>query len=173
MGQTMHNLNPLKWLALLTLLLGSPLLIADEEFLKPEQAFPARAEVIGEDRIRISWQVADGYYLYRDKIRVRSASEGIEAEVIDPRTLHPLDEELILESVRKTNRLVIAHEACTRFGFGAEVSALVTEKAFDWLDAPIQRVGAPFLPMPYADELERQVIPTQQQIAAAVRNCVQ
>ena len=101
------------------------------------------------------------------------ASEGIEAEVIDPRTLHPLDEELILESVRKTNRLVIAHEACTRFGFGAEISALVTEKAFDWLDAPIQRVGAPFLPMPYADELERQVIPTQQQIAAAVRNCVQ
>jgi len=91
------------------------------------------------------------------------AAEGIQAEVIDPRTLQPLDEDIILESVRKTNRLVICHEACTRFGFGAEVASVVSEKAFDWLDAPIQRVGAPFLPMPYEDELERQVIPSQQQ----------
>ncbi len=98
------------------------------------------------------------------------AAEGIQAEVIDPRTLQPLDEDIILESVRKTNRLVICHEACTRFGFGAEVASVVSEKAFDWLDAPIQRVGAPFLPMPYEDELERQVIPSQQQIVAAVHN---
>ena len=97
------------------------------------------------------------------------AQAGISVEVIDPRTLYPLDEELILDSVRKTPRLVIAHEACTNFGFGAEVASRVSEKAFDWLDAPVTRIGAPFMPMPYADELERQVIPTQQSIAAAIR----
>lgn len=97
------------------------------------------------------------------------AQTGISVEVIDPRTLYPLDEELILESVRRTHRLVVVHEACTNFGFGAEIAARISEKAFDWLDAPVTRVGAPFMPMPYADELERQVIPTQQSIAAAIR----
>ena len=98
------------------------------------------------------------------------ANDGISVEVIDPRTLRPLDEALILESVRKTNRLVIAHEAWTQCGFGAEISALVVEKAFDWLDAPIVRVGAPGIPMPYNDELERWTIPSQERISAAVRS---
>lgn len=98
--------------------------------------------------------------------------EGISVEVIDPRTLRPLDEELILESVRKTNRLVICHEAWTYGGFGAEISAMVIEKAFDWLDAPITRLGAPPVPMPYNDELERSVIPSQQRIVDAVREVV-
>ncbi len=93
---------------------------------------------------------------------------GISVEVIDPRTLRPLDEDLILSSVRKTGRLVIAHEAWTRFGFGAEVSAIVNEKAFDWLDAPILRVGAPDIPMPYNDELERWTIPSQRRIVDAI-----
>ncbi len=100
------------------------------------------------------------------------AGEGISVEVIDPRTFRPLDEELILQSVRKTHRLVIAHEACVQYGFGAEVAALVVDKAFDWLDAPIARVGAPGLPMPYNDELERQTIPSQQRIADAIRELV-
>lgn len=95
--------------------------------------------------------------------------EGISVEVIDPRTLKPLDEDMILTSVRKTNRLVIAHEAVTLGGFGAEVSAMVVEKAFDWLDAPIVRVGAPDVPMPYNDDLERQVIPSQARIVEAIR----
>lgn len=98
------------------------------------------------------------------------AREGISVEVVDPRTLHPLDEELILDSVRKTNRLVIAHEAWTRQGFGAEVASLVVEKAFDWLDAPILRVGAPDLPMPFNDELERWTIPSQERIVEAIRD---
>ncbi|MGI8931733.1 MAG: alpha-ketoacid dehydrogenase subunit alpha/beta [Sphingomicrobium sp.] len=97
------------------------------------------------------------------------AKEGISVEVVDPRTFRPLDEELILESVRKTHRLVIAHEACTQFGFGAEVAAMVVEKAFDWLDAPVVRVGAPATPMPYNDELERATIPSQERITAAIR----
>lgn len=95
--------------------------------------------------------------------------EGISVEVVDPRTLNPLDEELILSSVRKTNRLVIAHEAWTKFGFGAEVSAMVLEQAFDWLDAPICRVGAPSIPMPYNDRLERETIPGTARIVDAIR----
>ncbi len=101
------------------------------------------------------------------------AREGISVEVLDPRTLRPLDEELILASVRKTHRLVVAHEACEQFGFGAEVSSIVMEKAFDWLDAPVQRVGAPALPMPYNDELERWTIPSQARITDAIRRVLQ
>ncbi|MBT6403259.1 MAG: alpha-ketoacid dehydrogenase subunit beta, partial [Rhodospirillaceae bacterium] len=95
-------------------------------------------------------------------------NEGISVEVIDPRTLRPLDEETILESVRKTNRLVIVHEAWTKGGFGSEVSAMVMEKAFDWLDAPVTRVGAPDVPMPFNDRLELAVIPSVERIVAAV-----
>ncbi|MGH7324411.1 MAG: alpha-ketoacid dehydrogenase subunit alpha/beta [Candidatus Rokuibacteriota bacterium] len=97
------------------------------------------------------------------------AKEGLSVEVIDPRTLAPLDEETILASVGKTGRLVIAHEAVKRGGFGAEVAALVSEKAIDCLDAPIVRVAARPVPMPYNDALERATIPTQQDIAAAIR----
>src|SRR3954451_12081358 len=78
----------------------------------------------------------------------RLAAEGVEAEVIDPRTLVPLDLETIVRSVEKTNRLVIAHEAVEHGGFGAEIAAEVQAVAFDHLDAPIERVGAPFSPIP-------------------------
>ena len=95
--------------------------------------------------------------------------EGISVEVIDPRTLQPLDEETILASVRKTNRLLIVHEACVRGGFGAEVAAMTVDKAFDYLDAPVMRLGAPHTPMPYNDRLELEVIPSQERITEAVR----
>jgi len=98
--------------------------------------------------------------------------EGISVEVVDPRTLRPLDEELILASARKTHRVVVAHEAWTNGGFGSEVSSLVMEQAFDWLDAPVVRVGAPPVPMPYNDELEQFVIPSPQRIMDAVRDTV-
>ena len=84
----------------------------------------------------------------------RLAREGIEAEVIDPRTLVPLDLDTIVESVRRTNRLVIAHEAVEHGGFGAEIAAQVQAAAFDLLDAPIERVGAPFTPVPFSPALE-------------------
>ncbi len=98
--------------------------------------------------------------------------DGISVEVVDPRTLRPLDEDTILDSVRKTNRLIIVHEGWKRGGFGAEVSAMVIENAFDYLDAPIMRLGAPDAPMPYNDELERAAIPSQERIAQAIRDLV-
>src|SRR5262249_40286403 len=99
-------------------------------------------------------------------------AEDIDVEVIDPRTLRPLDEETIIKSVKKTSRLVVAHEGWKRWGFGAEVAAMVAEKAIDWLDAPILRVGARDSPMPYNDKLERLVIPSADDIAEAVRTVV-
>jgi pyruvate/2-oxoglutarate/acetoin dehydrogenase E1 component len=95
--------------------------------------------------------------------------EGVSVEVIDPRTLVPLDEATILASVAKTSRLVIAHEAVKRGGWGAELAALVAERTIDVLDAPIVRVASRNVPMPYNDSLERATIPSQQDIAAAIR----
>lgn len=82
------------------------------------------------------------------------AKEGIEAEVIDLRTISPFDKETILESVKKTHRLVIIHEAVKQGGVGAEISAFVAEEAIDYLDAPILRFGAPFVPVPFSPPLE-------------------
>jgi 2-oxoisovalerate dehydrogenase E1 component len=98
--------------------------------------------------------------------------DGISVEVIDPRTLMPLDEATILASVRKTGRLVVAHEAVKRGGFGAEISALVTEQALDYLDGPVVRVGARHVPIPYNDTLEKATIPSRDDIAAAIRSVV-
>ena len=95
--------------------------------------------------------------------------EGIGVEVIDPRTLCPLDEDTILSSVRKTSRALIVHEAWTTGGFGAEVSALIADKAFMDLDAPVRRLGAPDVPMPYNDALERATIPSVERITGAIR----
>jgi pyruvate dehydrogenase E1 component beta subunit len=99
----------------------------------------------------------------------RLAGEGVEAEVIDPRTLVPLDLETIVRSVEKTNRLVIAHEAVEHGGFGAEIAAEVQAVAFDHLDAPIERVGAPFSPIPLSPPLEDAYIPGADDIYAAAR----
>ena len=100
------------------------------------------------------------------------ALEGISVEVIDPRTLRPLDTDSIVASVKKTSRLVIAHEGWKRAGFGAEVSAAVAEEAIDWLDGPIVRVTSKDIPMPYNDKLERATIPQEIDILEAVRKLV-
>jgi pyruvate dehydrogenase E1 component beta subunit len=100
------------------------------------------------------------------------SADGISVEVVDPRTLSPLDEETILNSVRKTHRLVIVHEEVKFAGSGAEIAALVAEKAFDYLDAPIQRVAAPFCPVPFSPVLEDEYIPSEAKIIAAVKKVV-
>jgi pyruvate/2-oxoglutarate/acetoin dehydrogenase E1 component len=96
------------------------------------------------------------------------ASEGIEAEVIDPRTVVPLDIDSICSSVKKTHRLVVVHEAHERSGFGAEIVSQVVTNAFDYLDAPPVRVGNPNVPTPFNRTLEELSIPTPAQIAQAV-----
>lgn len=98
------------------------------------------------------------------------AGEGIDVELIDLRTISPLDSGTILESVARTSRLVIAHEAVKQGGVGAELAAIVAEEAIDCLDAPIVRVGAPFTPVPFARPLERAYRVTPEKIAEAVRS---
>jgi acetoin:2,6-dichlorophenolindophenol oxidoreductase subunit beta len=100
------------------------------------------------------------------------AAEGIEVEVIDPRTLVPLDLETIVDSVGRTHRLVVAHEAVTHGGFGAELAAQVQAVAFDELDAPVERVGAPFAPIPFSPPLEDAYLPGRAEVAAAVQALV-
>ena len=95
--------------------------------------------------------------------------EGISIELVDPRTLSPLDEETILESVKKTHRLVIVHEEVKFAGSGAEIAAMVAEKAIDYLDGPILRVAAPFSPVPFSPTLEMEFIPSEEKIIEAVK----
>jgi len=97
------------------------------------------------------------------------AKEGIEAEVIDPRTLVPLDKELILESVRKTGRLVIVEEDNLTGGWAGDLAAIVAEEAFFWLDAPIKRVSAPDVPPPFAPVMEQFYVPSAERVVAAVK----
>ena len=100
------------------------------------------------------------------------SAEGISAEVLDPRSLSPLDEDAILESVRKTHRLVIAHEEVKFAGSGAEIAALVAEKAIDYIDSAILRVGAPFTPVPFSPVLESEFIPGEKNIIQAVKTAM-
>ncbi len=102
-----------------------------------------------------------------------AARHGIEAEVIDPRTLVPLDVATVVESLRRTGRLVVAHEAVEHSGFGAEIAAQVQAAAFDYLDAPIERVGAPFAPIPFSPPLEDAYLPGPEDLVAAARRTLQ
>jgi 2-oxoisovalerate dehydrogenase E1 component len=97
------------------------------------------------------------------------ASEGVEAEVVDLRTLVPLDEESVVASVRKTSRALVVHEALRTGGFGAEVAARLADAAFPWLDAPVRRVAFPDRPAPYARALEQALMPGRDRVLAAAR----
>ncbi len=96
-------------------------------------------------------------------------AEGISCEVVDPRTLFPLDRETILNSVKKTGRCLITHEAVQRCGWGAEIAATLAREAFDYLDAPIERVCGMETPVPFAPKLESHVIPDKDDVIAGVR----
>ena len=117
--------------------------------------------------------IAIGPLVHRALEAAKQAEEdGISVEVVDPRTLQPLDEDALVASVKKTNRVVVAHEAVTRMGFGAEVAAVLQYKAFDWLDAPIERVGAKFAPLAFAPVMEQYVVPDADDVLAAIRRTV-
>lgn len=100
------------------------------------------------------------------------AALGVSVEVIDPRTLVPLDEATILNSVEKTGRVIIVHEAVKRGGIGGEIASLITERAFHALRAPIIRLGGAFVPMPYNAKLERQAVPQVEDIERAIGKLV-
>ncbi len=97
------------------------------------------------------------------------AQEGISAEVIDPRTLAPFDKDSVLQSLEKTGKLVIVHEAVKTGGLGGEIAALVADEGFDLLDAPIKRVTAPDCPVPFSSYLEAHYLPSQDKIVKAVK----
>jgi acetoin:2,6-dichlorophenolindophenol oxidoreductase subunit beta len=130
-----------------------------------------RARVLQEgDDVTV---IATGRLVHESIAAAKEAeSDGISVEIVDPRTLQPLDEETLVESVKKTNRAVVAHEAITRMGFGAEVASILQYQAFDWLDAPIERVGAKFAPLPFAPVMESFVVPHAEDVLGAIRRTV-
>lgn len=98
--------------------------------------------------------------------------EGISVEVIDPRTIVPLDEELIIKSVKKTGRLIVVNEGCKRGGIGSEISAIITEKAFPYLKSPIIRVATENVPIPFSPILENFVLPSTEKIVSAIKKLI-
>ena len=138
--------------------------VPDEEYHIPLGLSDVKRE--GADVTLVAWS--------RSVVRAMQAAdllaeEGIEAEVVDPRTLRPLDDEPIFESVRKTNRCVVIEEGWRICGFGAEIADRVQRECFDDLDAPVQRVTSADIPMPYAKTLETAYLPQPDEIIAAVK----
>jgi pyruvate dehydrogenase E1 component beta subunit len=152
-------------------------------FIEQERMYGMKGEVPDDDDFTIPLGVADVKREGSDAtivarsltvpLALKAAEElekdGISCEVIDPRTIRPLDIDTIINSVMKTNRVVIAEESHPFCGVGAELSAEIHERAFDYLDAPVRRVSGADVPMPYAKNLENLALPDANQIAAAVR----
>lgn len=126
----------------------------------------ARIAREGKDVTLVGYSIAVGHALAAAE---KLAEEGIEAEVIDLRTIRPMDKETIIRSVQKTNRLVTVEEGFPRSGIGAEISATIMEAAFDYLDAPVVRVSGKDVPMPYAANLEKLALVTVPEIVEAAK----
>ena len=137
--------------------------------IEPIELGKARIHREGED-VTV---VATGRLVHESLAAADEAEEqGISVEVVDPRTLQPLDEETVVASVKKTSRCVVAHEAVVRMGWGAELAAVVQEQCFDYLDAPVERVGAKFVPIPFAPVMEEYVVPHQAEVYEAIMRTV-
>jgi pyruvate dehydrogenase E1 component beta subunit len=139
--------------------------VPEEEYMIPLGKGDVKRE--GKDVTVIAWSKMVSVAL---DAATELAKNGIEVEVIDPRTIRPLDEAVILRSVKKTNRCVIVEEGWPFAGAGAEISYRVTSGAFDYLDAPVARVTGEDVPMPYAKNLEHQVLPSVEKVVAAVKS---
>ena len=158
----------------------NPIIFFEHRLLYPVKGeVPAEIEPIPLGKARTIREgtdvtvIAIGPLVHRSLEAAKQAEEeGISVEVIDPRTLQPLDEDALVASVKKTNRVVVAHEAVTRMGFGAEVAAVLQYKAFDYLDAPIERVGAKFAPLAFAPVMEQFLIPHAADVLAAIKRTV-
>ncbi len=103
----------------------------------------------------------------------KMSSNGFEIEIVDLCTLQPWDQETVLNSLKKTNRLIVVHEAVEAFGIGAEIAAVMANIGFDYLDAPIQRVGAPFMPVPFSKNLEQAYLPNVSKVEQAVKRVIE
>jgi pyruvate dehydrogenase E1 component beta subunit len=112
--------------------------------------------------------VATGLMVHKSLSVAEKLKDDVDVEIVDPRTIVPLDSTSIINSVKKTNKLVVVDEGYKRCGFAAEVSAVVAEEAMDLLDAPIVRVATPNVPIPFSPFLESQLIPTEESIAKAI-----
>lgn len=146
--------------------------------LKGELAQPPAEVTIGAGRIVRSGHdvtiVTYGAMVHVAETAAKAlAAERIEAEIIDLRSLQPWDEALVLRSLATTHRLVVLHEAVEAFGVGAEIAARMADVGFDELDAPIVRVGAPFMPVPFARALERAYLPNADKVVVAVRRVLE
>ncbi len=137
--------------------------VPEEEFTIPLGLADVKRE--GKDVTIVAWSRSTQFALQAAELL---AKDGIEAEVVDPRTLRPLDEGLIFDSVRKTNRCVVVEEGWRYAGFGAEIADRVQRECFDSLDAPVIRVTAADVPMPYSRMLEKAFLPQPEKVVAAV-----
>jgi pyruvate dehydrogenase E1 component beta subunit len=126
----------------------------------------ARIARIGSQVTIVAWSIGMTYAL---KAAEELAKQGIDAEVIDLRTLRPMDTETIIASVQKTGRAVTVEEGWQQNGVGAEIAARMMERAFDWLDAPVARVSGKDVPMPYAANLEKLALPSVAEVVAAAK----
>ncbi len=135
-----------------------------DDFLVP--IGKGRVARAGKDVSIVSFSIGMVYAL---KAADELAKQGIEAEVIDLRTIRPMDTELIIESVKKTGRCVTVEEGWPQSGVGAEIAALLMERAFDYLDAPVVRITGKNVPMPYAANLEKLALPNAGEVAAAAK----
>ncbi len=126
----------------------------------------AKVARAGNDVTIVSWSMGMSYAL---KAADELAKEGISAEVIDLRTMRPMDTETVVQSVMKTGRCVVVEEGWQQSGVAAEVSARIMEHAFDYLDAPVARVSQKDVPMPYAANLEKLTLPSVADVVAAVK----
>lgn len=138
--------------------------VPEEEYIIPLQSADIKRE--GEDITVVAASLMVHFAL---EAAEELSQEGINAEVIDPRSLVPLDKKRILESVKKTGKVVIVHQAVERGGIGAEIAAMIAKEAFDYLDAPIERVAARNVPVPFAPALEKAVLPSKDDIINAIR----
>lgn len=140
-------------------------IIPDEEYLIPFGKADVKREGNDLTIFATFWMVHQAL-----KAAEKLAKKGIEVEVIDPRTLVPLDKKTIIKSVEKTNRLLIVEEDCKTCGVGAEIAAIVAEEAFDCLESPIKRISEPDTPIPFSPVLERYVIPDEKSIVKGVED---
>jgi pyruvate dehydrogenase E1 component beta subunit len=137
--------------------------VPDEEFTIPIGLGDVKR--VGKDVTIVAWSRSTQFALQAADLL---AKDGVEAEVVDPRTLRPLDEDVIFESVRKTNRCVVVEEGWRYAGFGAEIADRVQRECFDDLDAPVLRVTAADVPMPYSRMLEKAYLPQPEKVVEAV-----